>query len=276
MAETTGISWAQSTFNIVWGCTEVPHDPCCTHCYAREFSKRLGKDLWGANKPRQQMGEHYWNDPLRWDRKAAKEGRRHRVFCSSMADVFEDHPDLVAPRERLWDVIAKTPHLDWMLLTKRPQNMKAMAPASWAAGWPENVWAGTTVGTQEWADKRCPILEQVPAKIRWLSVEPMFGPIDLSKHFENGHESGGPAGWVDDPSPISWVICGGESGRGARPMQASWVTDLLGQCRRYGVSFFFKQKGVVMAKEMGCKAEKGDDPSEWPDEFKVQEFPQVA
>jgi protein gp37 len=261
MAETTGISWAQSTFNIVWGCEEIPHDPCCTHCYARDFSKRLGMDLWGKTKPRKEMSEHYWNDPVRWNRKAEAEGRRHRVFCSSMADVFEDHPDLVAARERLWKVIAVTPALDWMLLTKRPENMNRFAPQEWASGWPSNVWAGTTVGTQEWAQKRCPILREVPARVRWLSVEPLFEALDL-----------GP--WMDW---ISWVIVGGESGRrGARIMEPEWVTSLIRQCGDHKVPFFFKQKGTVLSRRMGCKAEKGDDPAEWPEEFKIQEFPKVA
>jgi protein gp37 len=260
MAEKTGISWAQSTFNVVWGCTEVPHDPCCTHCYARDFSKRLGKDLWGKDKPRQQMSEHYWNDPIRWNRKAQKEGRRHRVFCSSMADVFEDHPDLIEPRRRLWKVISETPALDWMLLTKRPEKMTEFAPDEWKNGWPSNVWAGTTVGTQEWAQKRCPIITKIPAKIRWLSVEPLFGPMDLTP-------------WLDQ---ISWVIVGGESGNGARVMKREWVTSLIEQCRKFNVAFFFKQKGVVLSRLMGCKAEKGDDPSEWPEDLRIQEFPQVA
>jgi protein gp37 len=273
MGKITGISWTNSTFNIVWGCHEVPHDPACTHCYARDFAKRLGKDLWGKSKPRQQMGEHYWNEPLRWDRKAAAAGIRHKVFCSSMADVFEDHPALVAPRERLWKLIERTPNLIWQLLTKRPENMKTMVPASWRHCWPTNIWAGTTVANQEWADKRCPILAEIPAQVRWLSVEPMFGPMDLKEHFEAGHE--GTAGWIEDPSPFSWVVVGGESGNGARPMKREWVTDLLAQCREYKVPFFFKQKGNVMAKEMGCEAAKGDDPSEWPEEFKVQEFPEV-
>lgn len=273
MGKITGIGWTNSTFNIVHGCVEIPHDPACTHCYAREFSKRLGKDLWGKTKPRQQMGEHYWNDPLRWDRKAAAAGIRHKVFCSSMADVFEDHPDLVAPREQLWKLIERTPNLIWQLLTKRPENMKGMVPASWRHCWPTNIWAGTTVANQEWADKRCPILAEIPARVRWLSVEPMFGPMDLSKHFEAGHESGGPAGWIQDPSPFTWTVVGGESGNGARPMKREWVTDLLAQCRKYKVAFFFKQKGNVMAKEMGCKDAKGADPSEFPEEFRVQEFP---
>jgi protein gp37 len=285
MAETTGISWAQSTFNIVWGCHEVPHDPACTHCYAREFSKRIGKDLWGKSKPRQRMSEHYWNDPLRWNKKASESGVRRRVFCSSMADVFEDHPDLTAPRERLWKLIDRTPFLDWMLLTKRPENMQAMTPPSWASGWPTNVWAGATAATQEWADKRCPILAEVPARVRWLSVEPMFGPIDLTKHFGAAlvAQSGEP--FVDNKGPaipmrvvesaplIHWVIVGGESGHGARPMKAEWVRSMIQQCKEHKVAFFFKQKGTVMAREMGCEAAKGDDPVEWPEEFKVQEFP---
>jgi protein gp37 len=191
-----------------------------------------------------------------------------------MADVFEDHKDLVEPRKRLWEVIAKTPNLDWMLLTKRPENMVAMGPEAWAKRWPDNVWAGTTAATQEWADKRCPILAQVPAKIRWLSVEPMLGPMNLAKYFDEGYD--GYEGWVHTGSLIQWVIVGGESGRHARLMEASWALDLLKQCRRYDVSFFFKQQGDVLARVMGARRGKGDDPTEWPEEFKIQEFPRVA
>lgn len=212
---------------------------------------------WGKDTPRKQMSEHYWHDPIRWERKAVAAGVRARVFCSSMADVFEDHKDLVAPRLRLWDTIAATPHLDWLLLTKRPANMVAMAPAAWRTGWPANVWPGTTTEDQKWFDKRIGALAGVPARTRWLSVEPMLGPVVLGR-------------WAN---AISWCIVGGESGNGARLMEPKWATDLLAECRRNKIAYHFKQKGRALAAQLGCKDREGKDNTEWPAEFLVQEFP---
>lgn len=255
MGEVTGISWADSTFNIVIGCVEV--SPACDNCYAREVAKRFGHAEWGKDKPRKQMSEHYWNDPLRWQKKAEKDGKRRRVFCSSMADVFEDHPDVEVARARLWPIIAKTPMLDWMLLTKRPALMTKFAPKEWADGWPSNVWAGTTAENQKFFDLRWPVLSKVPAKIKWISAEPLLSDIE------------------GDFTGISWMIVGGESGSDRR-MDPAWVTNVLDRCRKSGTAYFFKQKGDVLAAEMGCKNKAGKDPAEWPEEFRVQEFPEAA
>lgn len=259
--ENTGISWAHSSFNIVWGCTEL--SPACDRCYARTLSERWGFDVWGKDKPRRPMSEHYWNDPLRWQKKARLTGTRRRVFCSSMADVFEDHPDVAKARERLWPLIERTPDLDWMLLTKRTALMTKFTPDSWKSGWPSNVWAGTTAEDQKWYDHRMPLLMKVPAKIHWFSLEPLLGQIDLRLDSITGKKP-------------DWMIVGGESGHGARPMHREWPLSIKDQCRAHGLAFFMKQKGNVMAKELGCKDSKGSDPSEWPAEFRVQEFPQVA
>lgn len=260
MGKDTRISWAHDTFSPWWGCVEVPGSGACGKCYAREFSKRLGFDLWGKDKPRKMQSEHYWNEPIRWNRLAQKTGERRRVFCGSMCDVFEDHPDLVVPRARLWDVIAATPNLDWLLLTKRPENMIQMTPESWRSGWPSNVWAGTTVETQSWLEHRMLHLADVPSRVLWLSVEPMLGPVHL-----------GP--WAKH---VSWSIVGGESGHGARLMRPEWVRDLLAECRSAGIAFHFKQKGEALSRLLGCRDKAGKDPAEWPEEFRVQEFPVLA
>jgi len=152
-------------------------------------------------------------------------GTRMRVFCASMADVFEDNTSIEGERQRLWQVIAETPMLDWLLLTKRPENMRRFAP--WTNEWPLNVWAMTSVENEEQAHKRIPILLEVPAIVRGLSVEPLIGPVDLTL-------------WLND---IQWVIVGGESGLGARPMQPDWVRSIRDQCQRADVPFFFKQWG---------------------------------
>lgn len=155
---------------------------------------------------------------------------RPRVFSGSMCDVFEKRVDLDAPRQRLWHLIESTPHLDWLLLTKRPQFIKKMVP--WGSTWPPNIWIGVTAENQHYADKRLPHLLSVPAVVRFLSCEPLLGPIDLSPHLGQG------------PAKINWVISGGESMAGARPTALEWARDLRDQCVAAAVAFFWKQWGA--------------------------------
>lgn len=270
MGKGTKIEWADHTFNVVWGCSEKfetiddveQMDPACRNCYARTFAKRVGQDVWGADKPRRVFGASHWDEPLKWNKAAEKAGERHRVFCSSMADVFEDHPEVAAQRERLWPLIAATPSLDWLLLTKRPESMLRFAPEAWRERWPSNAWAGATVPTQPFAELRIPHLLRVPAAVRFLSVEPMLGLIDLTdlvqaegscEHHYSAlecdveHEDDGD--W--NGATVSWVICGGESGPKSRPMDLAWVRSLRDQCVDAGVAFHFKQHGGVDKKAAG-------------------------
>lgn len=242
MGKGSSIEWTDHTFNPWWGCEKV--SPACTRCYAEAFAKRVGQKVWGEKAPRRFFADKHWNEPHRWDIEAKVHGVRRRVFCASMADVFEAREDLNVWRERLWQLIDTTTGLDWLLLTKRPENIARMVPPAWLKDPPANVWYGTTVENQEWADKRIPALIDVPARVRFLSCEPLLGPLDLAKYFDDGHESGGPAGWIQGASPIDWVIAGGESGEGARPMYHRWPRDLRDQARRFDVSFFFKQWGA--------------------------------
>ncbi len=252
MAEDSAISWTDDTFNPWWGCDEV--SPACDHCYARELAARFGLG-WGVEAERRFFGEKHWNDPVRWNRKAEKEGRRRRVFCASMADVFEllpaSHPSAAqmdAERARLWKLIEETPMLDWLLLTKRPKYIMRMLPERWRAGCPENVWMGTTAENQEWFDARWGYLKQVPAKVRFLSCEPMTGPIDLSAALY--------------PTPeVHWIIGGGESGPRARPHEVRWFTGLRDQCIQAGVAYHFKQHGNWVDPE-SLRATGCLDPSE--------------
>jgi protein gp37 len=162
-----------------------------------------------------------------------------------MADVFEDRKDLDVWRARLWTIISETPWLDWLLLTKRPENASMMVP--WSDNWPGNVWLGTTVEDQEWANRRVPILLGLPASVRFLSCEPLLGPITISSWLlkkadvanagekptkDNAHRQG-----------LHWVIAGGESGHGARPMHPAWLRSLRDQCVNGGIAFHFKQWG---------------------------------
>ena len=150
MARDSPIEWTGHTFNPWWGCTKV--SPACDHCYAEVWARRTGHHVWGAGVHRRQLSDNYWDQPLRRDRAAEATGRRARVFCASMADVFEWRPDLDALRDRLWCLVERTPNLDWLLLTKRPELARRLTP--WRAAWPSNVWLGTTVENQHFADQR--------------------------------------------------------------------------------------------------------------------------
>lgn len=235
MGKDSAIEWTDHTFNPWWGCVKV--SPGCTHCYAETWARRMGHDVWGPAKttPRREMSDAHWAQPLTWDKAAAAAGVRKRVFCASMADVFEDHPALPPLRARLFALIAQTPHLDWLLLTKRPENMRPFAPTEWdEGGWPANVWAMTTVENQEAADVRIPILAEVPARVRGLSCEPLIGPVVLPELYLRS---------------IHWVIAGGESGAKARPPHPKWYRDLRDQCQAAGVAYLFKQHGEWISKD---------------------------
>lgn len=241
MGKGSKIEWCSHTFNVVWGCQKV--SDACQFCYAETMAKRYGHQVWGppSTTPRRTLSEAYWRQPLKWNAAAANAGERARVFCSSMADVFEDHPTVDQERQKLWPLIVATPCLDWLLLTKRPENIMSMVPVGWLDGFPRNVWAGTTVESQEYADKRIPELLRVPAAVRFLSCEPLLGPVDLA---EGGH---GPMFVTDlqngKRTGIHWVITGGESGPHARPGHPDWYRSLRDQCQAAGVAFHFKQWG---------------------------------
>ena len=170
------------SFNPWIGCTRV--SPGCVNCYAESFARRYGKAEWGPTAQRVKTSAANWRKPLAWNAKAEREGRRYKVFCASLADVFEDNLQVAPWRNALWTLIDQTPHLDWLLLTKRPEDISDMIPLSWIfnAAWPANAWVGTSVENQEQADKRIPELLKIPAPVRFLSCEPLLGPLDLSMY----------------------------------------------------------------------------------------------
>lgn len=223
--------------------------PGCEHCYAEAFAKRVGKDVWGKNAERRFFGDKHWDEPRKWNAKAAAEGVRRRVFCASMADVFEDRDELHDHRMRLLEeLIPETPWLDWQLLTKRPENVLDMVPEYWLpersveewAHWPTNCWIGTTVENQIAAAERIPHLIAIPAAVRFLSCEPLIGPVTLRwaswKPWIGGHH-------LDAYKDIDWVIVGGESGPKHRPLDLDHARQLRDECAEAGVAFFFKQIG---------------------------------
>lgn len=236
--QNSSIEWTDHTFNPWWGCIKV--SPGCEHCYAETLSNRYGHNVWGPAKTtsRRMMSDNYWRQPLKWNAAAEKAGTRARVFCASMADVFEAHPQVHEARNDLFSLIRMTPNLDWLLLTKRPENIEEMLPESWLdMHMPQNIWFGTSVENQEQADKRIPHLLKVPARVRFLSCEPLLGPVNISQWLKFGEFT--PYG----PRPLHWVIAGGESGHGARPMHPEWARGLRDQCQAAGVAFHFKQWG---------------------------------
>lgn len=263
MAENTTISWAHDTFNPWEGCTRI--SPACDNCYAADRAHRFGNDhLWSGELRR--TSPAYWRQPLKWNREAAATGVPRRVFCASLADVFDNQ----APqqwRDDLWQLIRSTPHLTWMLLTKRPQNVARMLPRGYFTdAEPEltNVWLGVTAEDQERADQRVGRLLILGAMTHWLtfvSAEPLLGPLDLTRVTPRPQAKAvdaltgrmvdaTPTANGDDPDldcrdypPLGLVIAGGESGRNARPMSLASVRQLRDQCASAGVPFHFKQWG---------------------------------
>lgn len=307
MSTETGIQWTDHTFNPWWGCLRV--SPGCEHCYAETLAKRFGFDVWGPAKTteRRLFGEQHWREPLAWNAAAEREGRRHRVFCASMADVFEDHPRLIAEREKLWALIRATPWLDWQLLTKRPENIARMLPPDWGDGY-RNVWLGTSVESEAYTDRVLHLL-CVRAHVRFLSCEPLLG--DISNRLgialcirTNERNEAAPEGDVRgyDRPGIHWIIIGGESGAGARPFNLEWARAVIAAARTAGAAPFVKQLGAVpMEVEEDWRGRAvtrllnahnrdrvppgfvplkqlydshGGDMAEWPEDLRVREFPE--
>ncbi len=324
MAENSKIQWTMHTFNPWRGCTKVSAG--CANCYADTLSKRNPKTLgvWGAGGTRVVASEAMWREPVKWDREAKAAGERRRVFCASLADVFEawhgpmsgsgghslytfdggHEPWTLAMqdvRNRLFRLIDATPNLDWLVLTKRPENIPAMMPPvavcqprygsckrpaghngphSQAVEPRSNLWLGTSVENQEQADGRIPHLLKVPAVVRFLSVEPLLGEIDLSTYL-NSHSFGIDANFAGT-NKIDWVIIGGESGPRSRPCNVSWVRSIVDQCDRFDVACFVKQLGALVVSSGGddfwdarmVRDPKGGDITEFPDDLRVREFPE--
>lgn len=281
MAENTKIEWADHTFSPWTGCTKV--SPACDHCYAEGWAKRSGHVKWGSGQPRRRTSDANWRMPLKWNREAERTGVRPRVFCASLADVFDNEVD-PAWRADLFKLIADTQNLNWLLLTKRVGNVMKMANEvadmprtgshtghliahQWRNGSPpKNVWLGATVVNQDEADRDIPKLLAVPAAKRFLSIEPMLGPMLLP--FERLREWNRIALLNQQEhavSRIDWVIVGGESGPGARPMSPDWARSIRDQCEEAGVALFVKQ--------MGGSRDKRGELFDLPDDLRIREVP---
>ena len=261
MAETTGISWTDATFNPWIGCAKV--SPGCDHCYAEVSTpSRTMQIVWGPTEARKRTSAGNWNLPLRWNAAHAQfhkqHGRRRRVFCASLADVFDNRAD-PQWREDLWALVRATPNLDWLMLTKRMGNVASMLPSDWGNGY-SNIWLGISVVNQVEADREIPKLLAIPAKVRWLSMEPLLGPVTCEGLFANPRNARDTTNALEE---INWVVVGGESGAHARPMRAEWVETLRDQCAVVGVPFFFKQWGGTAKDKGGCEL-AGMEVKTWP------------
>jgi protein gp37 len=294
MADTTGIEWCDSTFNPWIGCAKV--SPGCDNCYAEVStpSRTMGI-VWGATAERHKTSAGNWAQPIKWNRDAeefkAKHGRRRRVFCASLSDVFDNAvPDQW--RVELFALIRMTPDIDWLLLTKRIGNVGKMIPVDFDSEIYSNVWLGISVVNQEEADRDIPKLLSIDVALRWLSMEPLLGPVDIFRwlyptgvtcmdvcpdaHYVARSEietvkgsqnevcpicpnCGLVAQWTGYDLGIDWVIVGGESGHAARPMHPNWVRSLRDQCQEASVPFLFKQWGEWAPHEARAGGDEGAD-----------------
>lgn len=287
MAENTKIEWAHHTFNPWRGCTKVSDG--CKNCYAETLSGRNHQVLgvWGKNGTRSIAVENYWKQALDWDRKAKAAGERHRVFCGSLMDIFEGNdtmpkaawaPVQLARRRLFLETIQSTPNLDWLLLTKRPENIPSILRAAldphhedtdWNVfGDPHgldlwnfdelypNVWLGTSVESREHLG-RITDLAKTPATVHFVSIEPLLGDLgDISGYLEQ----------LNNP----WLIVGGESGTNARPLHPDWVRSIRDQCVDANVPFFFKQWGQWLPFGQSGLPEWHSISPDWPSEIRAE------
>lgn len=236
--ENSKIQWTTHTFSPWTGCTKI--SPGCDRCYAEAWAKRSGNVQWGPHALRRRTTQDYWKQPLKWAKKVREqlelfeEGMltlkptRPRVFCASLADVFDNQvPE--EWRHDLWRLIWDTPELDWLLLTKRPENIAARLPESWRSHWREwrHVWLGFTAEDQPHFERRWPIMREIPAAVHFCSYEPAIGSLRLL----SGMNLRG----------LDWLICGGESGPGYREMPEHWERFIRNDCLDLGIAYFFKQ-----------------------------------
>lgn len=243
MAENSKIEWTDHTFNPWVGCTKV--SPACDHCYAESWAKRTGHaELWHGTRRRTSASN--WKKPALWDKRAATLGIRYRVFCASLADVFDNQVPYEW-RADLFRLIEATPNLDWLLLTKRIGNAADMGEM------PRNVWLGATVVNQAEANRDIPKLARAKARVRFLSMEPLLEAVDLRLLLPGVH----------------WVIVGGESGGGARSMHEDWAFDIAYVCAENDVAFFMKQGSAANWPSF-------KDFASFPGALRVRQFPKAV
>ncbi len=317
MGESTGIAWTDSTINVWHGCDKVSAG--CKHCYAEvstpvRVKAARGLKLWGPGAARDET-KAWLSDLRRWGRAVVRtaSGGPWRVFGQSLSDTFEDRRDLDPHRGRFFAAMTEwhCRSLTFQLLTKRPENVLRMVPPAWLTSWPAHVWIGCTVEDQENADRRLPYLARIPAAVRFVSIEPQIGPVNISRWLRPRilETNDGRWMWNTDPGVereggtwwwgVDWAIQGGESGSKARPFDLAWARSMREQCRAAGVPFFLKQLGAYVRGEDsdhlypfnvgGCTYDRrriydrfgerdlhGGDESEWPADLRgCRAFPEA-
>lgn len=250
MGTNTGISWTDHTWNPWLGCRKTSTG--CKNCYMYREQKFHGKDPSTVVS-----SKTTYLAPLKWKEPA-------RVFTCSYSDFFIEEAD--EWRIGAWDIIRKTPHLTYQILTKRPERISACLPPDWGSGW-DNVWLGVTTENQEMADLRIPELLENEAKVFFVSYEPALSALNLEPYlqFPPFHENYKMTWGVNEFHGIDWIIIGGESGPGYRTMEISWAMNLINQCKDAEVPVFFKQ--------IGGWPDVRKNLDQWPDELKIQQFP---
>jgi protein gp37 len=281
MAAYSRVGWTDHTFSPWWGCVRV--SPGCEHCYAEAWAKRTGHSVWGARAARRFFTAKHWKDVLGWDRAAGREGVIRSVFCGSMCDFAEinEHvPALDETREWLFELIEHTKNLRWLLLTKRPENVLKVVPKRWLAGFPWNVWVGSTFEDQRRLLERWPHLDVIPAHL-FGSLEPLLGPVEFFPSMVAGYDF--VSGRRVFAQRLSWLIVGGESGGQARPYDLDWGRSILEAGRDAGIPVYHKQLGshaILNGNRIAVPKSdpKGEDWDNWgPElhEFQVRNFPWV-
>jgi len=295
MSEHSTIEWCEATWNPVRGCDKV--SPGCAHCYAETFAERF---RGVAGHPYEQgfdlrLVPEKLGEPQRWK-------KPRRVFVNSMSDLFHERvpDDYIA---EVWKTMATIRRHTYQVLTKRAARMQALLPRLVATfGVLQNVWLGVSIENQHFADERIPLLLETPSAVRFISAEPLLGPIDFTLRGDrvagwdedwrydvlSGEEWAGPRDEDPERSPhLDWVIVGGESGHEARPCALEWIYEIVRQCHAARVACFVKQLGAYVVAEQrrtddgvwawraGLQHKKGGDPAEWPEALRVQQFPEA-
>lgn len=321
MGKVTKIQWCHHTFNGVRGCTKkrIPivagnpeefHPSGCDNCYAEKMSHRNPKllGIWDIGGIRVLASQQMWDAPHDWNEEAKRAGEQRRVFAYSLGDMGEvpmkeleqdaklygydptqqqieiaERNQLVCDqaRRRLWKLVEDTPWLDWLLLTKRIEEILGLVPPQWLTNPPKNWWQGTSVSVQPDVDTRLPELIRIPSAVRFVSAEPCLGDLDIEQFLNDEyapHDIGGVVAEEIGPR-VDWVIGGGESGGGARVSKISRLRSLANQCADNGVPFFNKQLGAKAYDghvRLPLVDKKGGNPDEWSKDLRIFQLPEVS
>lgn len=252
MGKLSSIQWTDHTWNPWHGCHKVSAG--CKFCYMYRDKERYGQDATKVMRSKTNF-----NQPLHWSMPA-------KVFTCSWSDWFIEEADMW--RHEAWKVIKETPHLQYQILSKRPERMLDCLPPDWGEEGYPNVWLGISIENQDAMDTRMPLFFDVPARVKFISCEPLLGPIQI------------PIDCNDGSTFFDWMIIGGESGNETgkylyRPCELGWIKSLITQCTDAGCPVFVKQMGTYLAKQMCTSDRHGGNIDEWPTDVQIRQFPNI-